>query len=128
MNKDYPRSARIGSQIQEVVSEILVKKIKDPRLSGAAVTDVRMSGDLSCAYIYFSVYGSGKEVVENAEKGFKSAKGFFKKAVGNQLHLRYTPDLKFIFDFTIENARRMDELLKTLKEKENWSEDGEQDY
>lgn len=127
MNKDYPRSARIGSQIQEVVSEILVKKVKDPRLSGVAVTDVRMSGDLSCAYIYFCVYENSKKVVENAEKGFNSAKGFFKKVVGNQLKLRYTPELKFIFDSTLENARRMDDLLKTLKEKENWSNDGEQD-
>eukprot|EP00767_Chilomastix_cuspidata_P000024 gnl/Chilomastix_cuspidata/10049.p2 GENE.gnl/Chilomastix_cuspidata/10049~~gnl/Chilomastix_cuspidata/10049.p2 ORF type:complete len:129 (+),score=11.09 gnl/Chilomastix_cuspidata/10049:1429-1815(+) len=127
MSKDYPRSARIGSQIQEVVSEILVKKTKDPRLSGVAITAVKMSGDLSSAYVYFSVYSDDKKAIKDAENGFKSAKGFFKKVVGNQLKLRYTPELKFMFDSTMENARRMEDLLKTIKKEEDWSDDGEQD-
>lgn len=120
MNKDYPRSARIGTQIQQVISEILVKKTKDPRLSGVTITDVRMSSDLSCANIYFSVTRGDSKKQEDAQKGFKSARGFFKKVIGSQLKLRYTPELKFFYDTTLENGQKIDELLNALKEQENW--------
>ena len=126
MNRDYPRSARIAKQIQEVISEVIVKKTKDPRLRNVGITDVKMSSDLSCAFVYFSVTGAGKKEIKEAESGFKSAKGFLKKTIGVQLKLRYTPELKFHYDTVLDNGQRIDDLLKTLKRKENWSEDDEQ--
>jgi ribosome-binding factor A len=125
MNKDYPRSARIGTQIQAIVSEVLIKKTKDPRLSGVSITDVKMNGDLSCAYVYFTVTGADDKKIKEAQKGFKSAKGFFKKKIGSELKLRYTPDLKFYYDSVLDSGQRMEELLKSLKETENWSENGD---
>lgn len=121
MGKDYPRSARISAQIQQVISEILVKKTKDPRLSGVSITDVRMSSDLSVASIYFSMHDANDKKKQDADKGFKSAKGFFKKVIGSQLKLRYTPELKFYYDTTLEHGEKIDKLLNELKEKENWS-------
>ncbi|MGE4519783.1 MAG: 30S ribosome-binding factor RbfA [Desulfobacteraceae bacterium] len=125
MNKDYPRSARIGTQIQAIVSEVLIKKTKDPRLSGVSITDVKMNGDLSCAYIYFAVTGTGEKRIKEAMSGFKSAKGFFKKKIGTELKLRYTPELKFYYDSVLDSGQRMEDLLKSLKETENRSENGE---
>jgi len=125
MNKDYPRSARIGTQIQAIVSEVLIKKTKDPRLSGVSITDVKMSADLACAYVYFAVTGTGEKRIKEAQNGFKSAKGFFKKKIGTELKLRYTPDLRFYYDSVLDSGQRMEELLKSLKETENRSENGE---
>lgn len=127
MGRDYPRSARISAQIQEVISGVIVKKTKDPRLQNVGITGVKMSKDLSCAYIYFSVTGTGKKRIDEAQAGFNSAKGFLKKVVGSELKLRYTPELKFQYDAVLDSGQRMDDLLKKLKEEENWSEeDGEQ--
>jgi len=129
MVRDYPRSARIASQIQEVVSEALIKKIKDPRLADASITEVRMSSDLSYAYIYFSISFPSPKKVKDAEKAFYKAKGFFKKNLGQSLNLRYIPELKFEYDTVLENGQKIDQLLKSLKEKEHWSDDdGEGSY
>lgn len=125
MNKDYPRSARIGTQIQAIVSEVLIKKTKDPRLSSVSITDVKMNADLSCAYVYFAVTGTGDKRIKEALNGFKSAKGFFKKKIGTELKLRYTPDLKFYYDSVLDTGQKMDELLKSLNKEENRSENGE---
>ncbi|MGM0417216.1 MAG: 30S ribosome-binding factor RbfA [Thermodesulfobacteriota bacterium] len=125
MNKDYPRSARIGVQIQEVISEILVKKTKDPRLSGVSITDVKMSGDLTCAYIYFTVSRVEKKSAKDAEKGFQSAKGFFKKMIGSQLKIKYTPELRFYYDTVLDYGEKIDNLVESLNTDENSSEDGE---
>ncbi|MDY0131059.1 MAG: 30S ribosome-binding factor RbfA [Desulforegulaceae bacterium] len=127
MAKDYPRSARIATQIQVIVSEVLIKKIKDPRLSGASITAVKMNKDLSSAYVYFAVTGADKNKAKEAEKGFHSAKGFFKKKIGTELKLRYIPELKFFYDTVLDNGQKMEELFKSLKKTENRSENGEFD-
>lgn len=125
--KDYPRSARIGNQIQQVVSDVLRKKTKDPRLHDVGITAVKMSSDLSKAYIYFALSIPGKKAKKDAEAGFKSAKGFLKKTIGKELNLRYIPELNFLYDSALDNGQKIDDLLKSLKEKENWSKDDIQD-
>ncbi|MDY0360467.1 MAG: 30S ribosome-binding factor RbfA [Desulforegulaceae bacterium] len=126
MNKDYPRSARIGTQIQAIVSEVLIKKTKDPRLFGVSITDVKMNGDLSCAYVYFAVTGANEKKIKEVQSGFKSAKGFFKKVIGTEIKLRYTPDLKFYYDSVLDQGQKMDELLRSLNKAENRPENGEE--
>jgi len=128
MAKDYPRSARIGTQIQVIVSEVLIKKTKDPRLSGVSITDVKMTSDLSCAYVYFAVTGTGEKRIKEALKGFKSAKGFFKKTIGTELKLRYLPDLRFYYDSVLDSGQRMEELFKSLKPSENRPENDEVNF
>jgi len=70
--KPFARSDRVGGQIQKVLSEILLKKVKDPRLENARITDVRMSRDLRIARIYFVASGN-KQSIEEAVEGFKSS-------------------------------------------------------
>jgi ribosome-binding factor A len=112
--KPFARSDRVGGQIQKVLSEILLKKIKDPRLENASITNVKMSRDLRIARIYFVVSGN-KQSVKQAAKGFESALGFVKRTLARQLGLRYMPDLKFFYDESFEYGSQIDKVLKAVK-------------
>ncbi|MBW2643291.1 MAG: 30S ribosome-binding factor RbfA [Deltaproteobacteria bacterium] len=112
--KPFARSDRVGGQIQKVLSEILLKKVKDPRLENASITDVKMSRDLRIARIYFVASGN-KQSIEQAAKGFESALGFVKRTLARQLGLRYMPDLKFFYDESFDYGSQIDEVLKTVK-------------
>ena len=110
----FSRADRVAGQIQKILSEILIKDIKDPRLNMATITGVKMSRDLKLARIYFTISGSNKSA-EDASKGFKSAAGYLKRTLASQLGLRYMPDLAFFYDESFDYGARIDTLLKTLK-------------
>ncbi len=112
--KPFARSDRVSGQIQKVLSEILLKKIKDPRLEKASITDVKMSRDLRIARIYFGASGNKKSMEEAAE-GFKSALGYVKRTLARRLGLRYMPDLKFFYDESFDYGSRIDKVLKAVK-------------
>ena len=112
--KPFARSDRIRGQIQKILSEILLKKVKDPRLKNASITDVKMSRDLRIARIYFVASGNKKSMEEAAE-GFKSALGYVKRTLARQLGLRYMPDLKFFYDDSFDYGSHIDDVLKALK-------------
>jgi ribosome-binding factor A len=112
--KPFARSDRVGGQIQKVLSEILLKKVKDPRLENASITDVKMSRDLRIARIYFVTSGNKKNI-EEALEGFKSALGYVKRTVARQLGLRYMPDLKFFYDESFDYGSHIDKVLKAVK-------------
>lgn len=112
--KPFARSDRVGGQIQKVLSEILLKKVKDPRLENTRITDVRMSRDLRIARIYFVASGN-KQSIEEAVEGFKSALGYVKRTLARQLGLRYMPDLKFFFDESFDYGSHIDKVLKAVK-------------
>jgi ribosome-binding factor A len=110
----FSRADRVAGQIQKILSEILIKDIKDPRLDMATITGVKMSRDLKLARIYFTISGGSKSV-EDASKGFKSAAGYLKRTLASQLGLRYMPDLTFFYDESFDYGARIETLLKTLK-------------
>ena len=112
--KPFARSDRVGGQIQKILSEILLKKVKDPRLKNASITDVKLSRDLRIARIYFVLSGNKKNVEEVLE-GFNSAIGYVKRTVARQMGLRYMPDLKFFYDESFDYGSHIDNVLKALK-------------
>ena len=112
--KPFARSDRVGGQIQKVLSEILLKKVRDPRLKNASITDVKMSRDLRIARIYFVTSGNKKNI-EAALEGFNSAIGYVKRTLARQLGLRYMPDLKFFYDESFDYGSHIDNVLKALK-------------
>ena len=112
--KPFTRGNRVGGQIQKTLSEVLSRKIKDPRLSMATITGVKMSADLRLARIYFSFTGSEtakKEVI----KGFEAAKGFLKRTLASQLGLRYMPDLTFFYDDSFDYGAHIEQVLKSIE-------------
>ncbi len=112
--KPFTRGNRVGGQIQKTLSEVLSRKIKDPRLSMATITGVKMSADLRLARIYFSFTGSEaakKEVI----KGFEAARGFLKRTLASQLGLRYMPDLTFFYDDSFDYGAHIEQVLKSIE-------------
>ena len=112
--KPFTRSDRIGGHIQKTLSEILLKKVKDPRLETATITDVKVSRDLRIARVYFVTSGNKKNMEEVAE-GFKSALGYVKRNLARQLGLRYMPDIKFCYDESFDYGSHIDQLLESVK-------------
>jgi ribosome-binding factor A len=112
--KPFARSDRVSGQVQKVLSEILLKKIKDPRLEAATITSVKMSRDLKFARVYFVTSG-GKESIKEAVEGFKSALGYVKRNLASQLGLRYMPELRFFYDDSFDYGSHIDEVIKAVK-------------
>jgi len=111
--------------IQREVSEMLVRSIKDPRIGFVTITKVTVSEDCRFAKVYFSVAGTLAER-ESSGKGLESAKGYVRKELGRRLRLRYTPEIVFQFDPSIEYAIHMEEVIRNIHrgEEPNGEEEG----
>ncbi len=94
---NYKRSEKVAEAVHELISELLIKGLKDPRIGFVTVTGVKVTDDLHLATVFFSVVGSEDEKKET-EKGLNSAKGFIRKELGRNLRLRYIPDIIFKYD------------------------------
>jgi ribosome-binding factor A len=112
--KPFQRSDRVGHKIKQVLSELLLKEINDPRLEMVTITDVKMSADLRIARVYF-VSSGGKNSRDEIARGFRSAMGYVKRKFARQVGLRYTPDLKFFYDNSFDYGDRIEAVLKKIK-------------
>jgi len=111
--KPFTRSERVSGHIQKVLSGILQKEVKDPRLERIVITGVRVTRDLRIAKIYFTTSGGPKNIQEVIE-GFQSALGYVKRTLARQLGLRYMPDLKFYYDESFDYGSQIDKILKSI--------------
>ncbi len=107
------RSTRVADQIRMEVADILSRKIKDPRVHFVTVTDVTMTADLRIARVYVTARNS-EQFEREVGPGLKSASGFIRSEIGRRLNLRYTPELVFFHDTSMDNGQRMDQLLDSL--------------
>ena len=112
------RIGRINEEIQREISA-QIRRLKDPRVSGTgmvSVTRVDTTGDLRYSRIYISVLN--KEQEKDVLKGLKSASGFLRRELGSALRLRYTPELQFIADDSMEYGAHILELLHNVEAQE----------
>jgi ribosome-binding factor A len=107
------RSEKVGDLIQKEISQMLLKSIKDPRIGFVTITRVTVSEDCRFAKAYFSVAGTQAQR-ESTMKGLDSAKGYVRKELGRRIRLRYTPDIMFQFDPSIEYAIHVEELIQSI--------------
>ncbi|MBN1930348.1 MAG: 30S ribosome-binding factor RbfA [Desulfobacterales bacterium] len=112
--KPFTRSDRVAGLLKQVLSDILQKKIKDPRLQMITITSIKMSKDLRLARIYFIISGDRKEI-EATNQGLKNALGYIKRALAREVDLRYIPDLRFYYDESFDYGSRIDKILNSLK-------------
>ncbi len=120
----YKRAERISDQMKEEVADILMRKIKDPRIGFVTVTDVEVADDLRNAKVFVSIYGGDKD---KTLKGLESASAFIRSELGRRMRLRYTPEILFRFDKTVEEGAHIMELLRTLEEdKEKKNDHGDE--
>ncbi|MCA1053555.1 30S ribosome-binding factor RbfA [Rossellomorea aquimaris] len=109
------RANRVGEQMKKELSDIIGRKIKDPRIGFVTVTDVQVSGDLQQAKVYITVLG-GEDQRENTLKGLAKAKGFIRSEVGQRVRLRKTPEIIFEFDESIEYGNHIETLLRKVQD------------
>ncbi len=119
------RSEKVADLIRKEISQMLLRSIKDPRIGFVTITRVNVSEDCRFAKIYFSVAGTLEER-ERSIKGLESAKGYVRRELGRRIQLRYTPDIVFQFDPSIEYAIHMEELIQSIhpKGEANGEEEG----
>ncbi len=115
---DHGRAAKLGDAIKEIVAKRLEKGLRDPRLGFVTITDVRMTGDLQHASIFFTVYGSEEER-EDSAAALKAATGMLRTEVGRNIHARLTPTLEFIPDAIPENAAHVADLLAQARQQDS---------
>lgn len=109
----HNRPERLGHLIQKEVSDLLARKVKDPRIRFVTITRVKVSQDLGWARIYFSTPRE-EGLTEQAEAGLKSATGFIRLFLGKRLYLRKVPEIRFIADEEYEEALHVAEIINAL--------------
>ncbi len=111
------RQARLADRIKVLLAERLEKGLRDPRLGFVTITDVRVTGDLQHASVFYTVLGTAEER-ESSAAALTSATGMLRREVGKQLNVRLTPSLEFIPDAIPENADHIAELLREARERD----------
>jgi ribosome-binding factor A len=111
---DAARARRLAERISKIVAEMLERRVKDPRLGFATVTETKLTADLREATVFYTVYGSPEEREETAV-ALRSATGIIRTEVGRQLGLRHTPSVTFVADALPDSARRIDDLVAAAK-------------
>ncbi|MGH2581617.1 MAG: 30S ribosome-binding factor RbfA [Anaerolineales bacterium] len=112
------RAERIGKRIQEVLSELLLFEVTDPRLIGVYITDAEVDQDLSNAHIFVSAL-EDEERKDEILEGFQHAAGFLRTRLAKQLDLRVFPKLYFHWDATPEKAERIEKLISGLNSEDS---------
>ena len=118
------RLARTNDDIQRVLSELL-RSVKDPRVQQGmiSVTRVETTGDLRYAKVWLSVYGMQDE--KKFKRGLKSASGWLRRELGNSMSLRYTPELVFELDHSIEYGAHINQIIENLDIRHDEAEETE---
>lgn len=107
---DTARARKLADRIKVIVAEMLELRVKDPRLGFITITDVRVTGDLQQASVFYTVLGDESQKADTAT-ALESAKGVLRSEVGKQTGIRLTPSLTFVADAVPENAAYIEDLL-----------------
>jgi ribosome-binding factor A len=105
------RMRRVDEAMREVLSGAITSELKDPRVGFVTVTSVDTAPDLRQARVYVSVLGTDA-VRRRSLDGLQSAHGYLQRRVADELRLKHTPTLDFVYDDTLDRAQRIEELLE----------------
>ena len=118
------RRERVNELIREEISELIARRLKDPRLDGlVTVTEVSTSPDLRLARVFISILGSEAQKKGSLE-GLRAAAGFLRRELGDRLTLRYTPELLFQEDTSLERGSHLLDLMRQVAPEEKASDGG----
>lgn len=115
MSADYKRSDRVADLIQQEISDLLLRRVKDPRTAGVTITGVKVSADLQHATIHFCVMESGTtKGRDQAAAGLDKAKGFIRQELGKRMHMKHLPQLEFRYDTSFDYGDKIERLLRQI--------------
>lgn len=112
-----PRIGKVADRIHQIIASRLEKGLRDPRLGFVTITEVRVTGDLQQASIFYTVYGDEK-AREDSAKALQAAKGMLRSEVAKNLGTRLTPTLEFVHDELPENAAHLNDLLAEARQRD----------
>ncbi|MGO1404490.1 MAG: 30S ribosome-binding factor RbfA [Agrococcus casei] len=115
--KENPRARKIADRIRQITVDALRNEVKDPRLGFVTITDVRVTGDLQNATVFYTVLGSQEEITDSGV-ALESAKGLIRRELGRGLSLRLTPSVEFVLDGLPENAASIEHLLDEARHRD----------
>jgi ribosome-binding factor A len=121
MARSY-RKERLNESLKELLGELVLTQIKDPRVGLVTITDVDVARDLETAKVYYTVMGDDEQRAAS-RKGLISAKNFLRQAVGRELKMRNTPDLLFVYDDSLDRSIGIEEAIKKIQDEEGQAED-----
>ncbi|MBN1283524.1 MAG: 30S ribosome-binding factor RbfA [Proteobacteria bacterium] len=107
----FDRAERVADAIRKLVSEALIMEVSDPRVRGAQITRVRMTRDLRIARVYYHLSPSTEQRRATMARGFKSVAGFIRKRIGDEMSLKFTPEVEFYYDESVDLGERIDRLM-----------------
>ncbi len=119
----YKRSQRLNILLREEIADIIMRRVKDPRLGFVTITDVSLSEDLKIARVYVSVLNSDEKAI--VIEILNGAKGLIRSEVAKRVRSKFIPTLEFWIDESIEQGFKIDKLLKEISEQAPKQEDGE---
>lgn len=117
MAKSFPRSRRVGEQIQRTLSELIRREVRDPRLGPVTLVDVQVANDLSYAKVFYSILGGSKNP-QLTQEILESAAGMLRGPLGRSLGLRHAPELRFVADELIEQGVRLTTIISDAVKKD----------
>jgi ribosome-binding factor A len=104
---------RIAERIRVVMSDLLMREVSDPRLQSVTVTDVKVDPEIMFARVYVNALGDEEREPE-VMAGLDRAGGFLRRELSKRLKVRSVPELRFVWDKTLQSADRVERLLNTL--------------
>ncbi len=110
------KTERISDALIEQISYILAREVKNKKINFVTITDVKVSNDLSFAKIYFTVLDESKK--EETSKALKEASGFIRHELRDRIDIRQIPELTFVYDESIENAKKIEDIIDKLHKDE----------
>lgn len=123
MAREYARTDRVGQQIQKEIAIILMREIKDPRLSMTTVSAVEVTRDLAYAKVFVTFYNDNPEDIKASLEVLADAEGYIRSLLGKRLRARIMPHLRFVYDKSMSEGVRMSALVDQAVASDSNSDD-----
>ena len=111
------KNERINSNMQKEISYIIANEVKNPNIKFVTITAVDVTSDLSFAKVYYTVLDSNKK--ESTAKALEKAAPFIRTKLAEQVEVRHTPELKFIYDKSIAYGEHIEKIIEEIHEKDS---------
>lgn len=119
LTMEHKRADRVSDLIRQEIAELLLRRVKDPRLESVTITGVEVTADLQHAKVFYTILGNpSDEDKKNTAHGLSKARGFIRQELGKRLYLRFVPEIAFHYDASFEYGDRIERLLKELHKDE----------
>ena len=123
MTREFERSTRLGEHMRRLLADLIRRELDDPRLGLVSITEVRVSRDLAHAKVYFSLLGRDEEVGP-MQTVLTRAAGKLRSELARTMTARTVPALEFLYDASLAQGARMDELIAAARARDERGRNG----